>query len=93
MIARATLVRRSFPNSVLAPIFSTFLLDEKRYVVVVVDGKAHLRPVEVGVIQGGYVQVTKGLSEGDLLVVKGQYDVHEGEAVEVGEAPAEGAAG
>lgn len=83
MIARVTFVRASYPDSVLVPIFSTFLLDETRYAVVVEDGLAQLRTVEAGIIKGGTVQITEGLEPGDLLVTRGQYEVRGGEPVEV----------
>lgn len=81
MIARADLIRQVFPDSVLVPIFSTVLLDDQRFAAVIVDGKARLRNVKTGIVQGGFVQVTEGLSAGDLLIVKGQYDVRDGEPV------------
>jgi len=83
MIARATLVRRTFPESILVPIFSTFLLEDQRYAVAVKDGSAQLRTVKTGILQGGSVQILDGLEQGDLLIVKGQYDVRDGELVQV----------
>jgi membrane fusion protein, multidrug efflux system len=85
MIARATLVRKTYENSILAPIFSTFLLEDQRYAFVIEDGVARLRTLETGVVQGGSVQVLSGLEDGDLLVIRGQYDVREGDRVEVRE--------
>lgn len=85
MIARATLIRKAYPDSILAPIFATILLDQQRYAVVEEAGVARLRPVEIGVVQGGSVQITKGLAPGDHLIVAGQFDVRNGEPVQVQE--------
>ncbi|HOJ34098.1 MAG TPA: efflux RND transporter periplasmic adaptor subunit [Candidatus Hydrogenedentes bacterium] len=86
MIARVDLVRAVYPDSILVPIFSTFLLDEQRFVAVVEENKAKIRPITTGIVQGGTVQVLSGLSENDLLIVKGQFDVRDGESVNVREA-------
>ncbi len=86
MIARVDLIRGIYPESIVVPIFSTFLLDQQRYVAVVENGLARVRPVETGIVQGGTVQITRGLSEGDLLIVKGQFDVRDGAPVNAREA-------
>ena len=85
MIARVELVRKIYPDSIVVPIFAAVLLDDQRYVLVEEEGKAQLRPVEIGVIQGNNVQITKGLSPGEHLIVVGQRDVRPGEPVTVQE--------
>lgn len=83
MIARAALVRREFADSIAIPIFSILSLENQRFVMVEDNGKARMRPIEVGVLQGKDVQVTKGLAPGDRLIVAGQRDLRDGEAVNV----------
>lgn len=85
MIARANLVRQTFPDAIVVPIFATVLLDDQRYVMVERDGIAEVRPVEAGIVQGGTVQITKGVSAGDRLIVVGHKDVRPGERVNVTE--------
>ena len=85
MIARAHLVRKAYPDAIAVPIFSTALIDDKRFAFVEKDGKAELRQVEAGVIQGSNVQVTQGLAAGDRLIVVGQRDARPGEPVNVTE--------
>lgn len=85
MIARAGLIRNVYEDAVVVPIFSTVLLDQKRYVLVEEDGAAQLREVETGVIQGNVVQVTEGLEPGDRLIVVGQRDARPGAPVNVTE--------
>jgi membrane fusion protein (multidrug efflux system) len=83
MIARLTLVRETYEDAVVAPVFSTFLLEDQRYAFVVEDGVARLREVKTGQVLGGRVVVTQGLSEGDHLIVRGQYQVRDGDVVTV----------
>lgn len=85
MIARAHLVRKSYPDAIAVPIFSTALIDDKRFAFVEKDGKAELKQVEVGVIQGSNVHVTSGVAPGDHLIVVGQRDARPGEPVNVTE--------
>lgn len=85
MIARAHLVRKAYPDAIAVPLFSTVLIDNKRFAFVENGGKAELRQVEVGVIQGSNVQVTAGLKPGDRLIVVGQRDARPGEPVNVTE--------
>lgn len=85
MIARAHLVRTQYLDAIAVPIFSTALINDKRFAFVEQDGKAELREVEVGVIQGSNVHVTSGLKPGDRLIVVGQRDARPGEPVNVTE--------
>lgn len=85
MIARATLVRKSYPDSIVVPIFSIVSLEDKRFAAIEENGTARVRPVEVGVFQGQTIQVTEGLQTGDRLIVVGQRDVRDGEPVRVQE--------
>jgi membrane fusion protein, multidrug efflux system len=85
MIARASLVRRTFDEAILIPIFASILLDEQRYAYVIYEGKAQLRPIHVGLVQGESVQVLSGLSPGERLIVTGQYQVRPDEPVRVTE--------
>ena len=85
MIARTDLVRKVYPESIVIPIFSAMLLDDKRYVFLERDGIAELQPVETGIVQGNNVQITEGLAPGDRLIVVGQRDVRPGEPVKVQE--------
>ena len=41
------------------------------YVYVVANGKAHMKPVTLGVQEGARVAVTEGLQEGEQVVLEG----------------------
>ncbi len=83
MIARVSLVRKTCPNSVVAPIFSILSLSNQRFVFVENGGVAHARPIEIGIVQGNLVQITKGLDPGDRVIAVGQRDLKDGDAVNV----------
>jgi len=83
MIGRVSLVRKQYPDSIVVPMFSILSVENQRFVFVEQDGVAHVRPIEIGVIQETSVQATSGLSAGDRLIVVGQRDLKEGDLVKV----------
>lgn len=60
---------------------------ETSVVVVSTDEVAHVKPVTVGLTQGGDVEITKGLSEGQKIAVSGQYGLPDGAKVSVRNGP------
>jgi len=88
MIARVQLVRHTFPEAIVAPIFSVITTENEQYVFVDEDGIARKRPVAIGTIKGATVHILRGLAAGDRLVVKGQRDLHDGDPVRTEEPPA-----
>jgi membrane fusion protein, multidrug efflux system len=71
-------------GAVLVPAQATQISQQGQFVYVVKsDGTAELRPVTVGQRQGDDVVVTKGLANGERVVVTGQLAVHPGAKVRV----------
>jgi multidrug efflux pump subunit AcrA (membrane-fusion protein) len=56
-------------------------------VMVVQDGKAAQRPVETGVRDGDRVQITKGLTGNETVIVRGSYGLPDKTRVKIAEAP------
>jgi membrane fusion protein (multidrug efflux system) len=83
MVTRLAFVRETYEDAVVVPVFSTFLLEDQRFAFVVEDGVARLRAIETGQVLGGRVVVTGGIGPGDRLIVRGQYDVRDGDQVDV----------
>lgn len=83
MIARATLVRKAYESAITIPLFTVMSRDDHRVVFVEDKGVACERPIEVGFFQGDLVHVTKGLADGDRLIVLGQRDLRDGQGVVV----------
>jgi membrane fusion protein (multidrug efflux system) len=83
MISRVALVRKRYEEAISIPLFSVLPLDNQRFVFVENEGKARMRQIQTGVIQGNMVQVLSGLSAGDRLIVTGQRDLQDGDTVKV----------
>lgn len=83
MIARARMVRETYPNAIAVPIFSVLSMENQRFAAVEENGVARVRQIEVGVLQGDRVHVTKGLSAGERLIVVGHRDLRDGQPVAV----------
>jgi membrane fusion protein (multidrug efflux system) len=83
MFARVAIVYERKPDALQIP--RTALLDTEGQpkVFVVKDGKAAERAVKLGLSNGGWVEVTEGLTDGEQVVVVGQGAVKPGAAVRV----------
>ncbi len=78
MFARVDLVVREVKEAVTIPA-DAVLGRAEYYVFVAEGGVATRRAVELGIREGARVEVTKGLGEGDSLIVVGQRVVEDGE--------------
>ena len=74
----------SIPRTAVVGSFS----DGKVYVVQ--DSIVHLMPVTIGTFEGDEVQVTSGLSKGDVVVTSGQINLKEGSKVIIANKPVAG---
>jgi RND family efflux transporter MFP subunit len=81
MYADVTLLIEEKPDVVLAPELALVRREGRTEVIRVSDGVAHATPVEVGIISDGRAEVLDGLAAGDLVVVRGQYLLNEGDQV------------
>jgi HlyD family secretion protein len=84
---------RTAPNAIAVPAAALVTGGDGGQSVMVVgnDGKAHARSVEVGIRQGGLVQLTKGLAAGETVVTTGAYGLPDDTKVQV--QPASGGSG
>ena len=92
MFARVAIVYERKPDALQIP--RTALLDDDGppKVFVVQDGKAAERPVQLGLSNGAWIEVTSGLKDGDQVVIVGQAAVKPGSAVRIVNTPARPAA-
>jgi len=67
------------------PFEAVFLRGGKDFVYVVREDKANLAPVTLGVREKERVEVTEGLNEGDLVIVRGQTRLYPEAAVKIAE--------
>lgn len=84
MIVRARIPRRVLQNVIMIPLASVIPAEKSRLVYVAQDGVAERREVELGIIRGSQVQVLRGLSAGELLIVKGHRQVGPGQLISIG---------
>jgi membrane fusion protein (multidrug efflux system) len=82
MFARVEILVDRHVNAVQIPLDAVSRLEEFQYVYVVKDGKAHQVPVELGSRVGNRVEVTKGLTGDEQVIVSGKDLVSDGMAVQ-----------
>jgi membrane fusion protein (multidrug efflux system) len=83
MFARVNIVKREIRDSYSAPLYSVISRNDEQYIYVEKDGIAHVRIVETGILEGWKIEIKKGLSKGDRMIVVGHRNVDEGQEVNV----------
>jgi membrane fusion protein (multidrug efflux system) len=83
LFARVRLVLREEPEAIMVPEAAIVPFAGRFLVMKVVDGRAQPQPVTLGLRRAGRVQVTSGLSAGDVVVTAGQMKLQPGAAVAV----------
>ncbi|MFC1857589.1 efflux RND transporter periplasmic adaptor subunit [Thermodesulfobacteriota bacterium] len=83
MFARVEIVKKEVPEGLAVPLYALIDRNELKSVYVVDKGVALLRPVQVGIQDGWRMEIRKGLSPGDHVVVIGQRNINDGETVHV----------
>jgi membrane fusion protein (multidrug efflux system) len=78
MFFRAKLVKRVITDTVAVPLFTVIKREDQQFVFVEEDGVAIKLPVELGIMEDWRVQITKGLSPGNRVVVEGHRDIDHG---------------
>jgi RND family efflux transporter MFP subunit len=92
MFAKARIVRGEPRQIVLVPLFAVIPRERDKVVFVEEDGVARRRVVETGALLGSKleeasIEITKGLSLGDKLIIVGHRQVEDGDKVVAGEMP------
>jgi RND family efflux transporter MFP subunit len=82
MFARVAILVGVHPKAVQIPIDAVTRLEENQYVYVVRDGKAYQVPVELGGRAENRVEITKGLTGAEQVIVSGKDLVSNGTDVE-----------
>ena len=83
MFGQAAIVEKSYAGTLTIPEGALHASETEYYVYIVKDGKAAQREVSTGIQDGGRVQVTGGLAEGDEVIIFGGNNLRDGEAVTV----------
>lgn len=83
MFATVNIVKREVKDSISVPLYSVISRADEQFVFVEKDGRAYVRMVETGILEGWRIEITKGLAGGDRVIVVGQRSVAEGQQVNV----------
>jgi RND family efflux transporter MFP subunit len=86
-LANLELTLRTELNTVLVPREAIQIGQNGNFVFTIVDGNAHVQPVEAGRTQDGETVVLKGLNGGESVVVDGALLLVEGSKVEIRNSP------
>ncbi len=83
MFFRAQIVKKTFEDSVVVPLYTVIKRDNRQFVYVEEKGVAQLKPVKLGIIEDWRVQIKSGLSLGSRVVVEGHRDIGEGHKLNI----------
>ncbi len=81
MFARVIVLLDTRPNAIVVPEQAIWPQGRDAFVYKVVDGKALLTKVDLGIRRPGEVEVLKGLAANDVVVTDGQMKLKDGAAV------------
>ncbi|HZD25322.1 MAG TPA: efflux RND transporter periplasmic adaptor subunit [Alphaproteobacteria bacterium] len=83
LFARVEMIAAERPQAILIPEQAIMPRGEQQFVYRVIDGKAEMTRVTLGIRRRGQVEVTDGLSPGDVVVSAGHQKLREGTPVAV----------
>lgn len=83
MFGRVNIVKKEVKDGVSVPLYSVISRGNEQFVFVEKDGKAHVRMVETGILEGWRIQISKGLKGGDRVIVVGHRSLGEGQRIKV----------
>lgn len=85
MFGQASIIEKEKENSIVLPEAALRERESGYYVFTVKENKAVLSPVEIGIKQNGEVEITKGLTSGEKVVVFGGNNIKDGDSVQIQE--------
>lgn len=83
LFARVNLVLERRENALVAPEQAIVPVGQKTFVYRVVDGKAVMTPVKLGLRRPGQVEILEGVNAGDQVITDGQLKIRDGATVSV----------
>jgi len=81
MLAKLRILRAAADGAVAVPLFAVMRSNGGMHAFVYDNGAARRREVSAGIIDGDRQQIINGLAPGDLLIVKGQRELEDGQKV------------
>jgi membrane fusion protein, multidrug efflux system len=83
MFSRVDVIKKIYENAVVAPLYSIISREDSQIAFIEKDGKAYMRKVSLGVIEGWKVQVLSGLNPNDNLIIVGHRSIDDGQPVKI----------
>jgi len=83
MFTRVELIKHRYQDAVSIPLYAVIARENERFVYILNDNTAHYRKVELGVLDGWQVQITKGLQIGEKVIIVGHRSLEDGQKVDV----------
>jgi membrane fusion protein (multidrug efflux system) len=83
MYAKVKIVIQEYKNAVVVLKEAVLGKEPRQYVYAVKDQKAILKEISVGAREGSYLVITRGISQGDDVVIMGQQRLYDGAPVSV----------
>ncbi|MCP3678595.1 MAG: hypothetical protein GY721_13735, partial [Deltaproteobacteria bacterium] len=86
MFARAEVVKSEVTDAIVIPLYAVITRRDDRFVYIEEGGKAAIRRVDVGILDGWCIEVLSGLRVGEQVIVVGHRSIEEGQEVNVARA-------
>lgn len=86
MFARVLIVEKTLKNAIMMPDTSVLQKSGKDYVMIYSEGTAHKRPVKTGLRVNDKIEITDGITAGEMVIVSGGKNIADGDKVEAREA-------
>ncbi len=78
MFGKVEILLRSDPKATLVPIQALITGDDKNFVYVLMEGKVQQRPVQKGISKDTVVEILRGVSPGEQVVIAGHEFLRDG---------------
>ena len=83
MFARVEIVKKTFENAVVIPLYAVITQQNEKFVYIEKNGIVEKRIVKLGLLSNWEVQITSGLEPGDHLIIVGHRVLDSGQNVDV----------
>ena len=85
MVAQARIITKQEENIMAVPKESVFMEGDQEKIYLVNDGLVEIKTIKTELFNGSELKVIEGLSEEDEIIVNGNYELKEGNKVEIKE--------
>ena len=83
MFARVEIVKKTFENAIVIPLYAVITQQNDKFVYIEKNGRVEKRNVHLGLLSGVDIQITSGLKPDDHLIIVGHRALDSGQKVDV----------